>query len=58
MLTPRRAQAARNLDSDSQAWLEALRSEGATRELAVARLHALLLGAARFEVSRRRFAIP
>ena len=58
MLTPGRAQAARGLDSDSQAWLEALRAEGATREQAVARLHALLLRATRFEVSRRRSAMP
>jgi RNA polymerase sigma-70 factor (ECF subfamily) len=56
MLTPAEAQAARGLDSDSQAWLEALRSEGSAREQAVARLHALLLSAARFEVSRRRSA--
>jgi len=58
MLTPGQAQAARSLDSDSQAWLEALRAEGATREQAVARLHALLLRATRFEVSRRRSAMP
>src|SRR4051794_27081569 len=39
---------------DSRAWLEALRSDGRTRDDAVTRLHALLLRAARFEVSRRR----
>ena len=32
--------------------------EGATREEAIARLHALLLRAARFEVARRRHAAP
>jgi RNA polymerase sigma-70 factor (ECF subfamily) len=39
-------------------WLEALRATGATRERAVAELHALLLRAARFEVSRRRAGLP
>jgi RNA polymerase sigma-70 factor, ECF subfamily len=48
---PDRAQA------DSRAWLDALRSKGAVRDHAVARLHDLLLGAARFEVSRRRAAL-
>ena len=44
------------LDAESQAWLDALRSEGHVREEAVVRLHALLLRAARFEVARRRAA--
>ncbi len=43
--------------ADSQAWLDALRAEGPVREEAVARLHALLLRAARFELSRRRAAL-
>jgi RNA polymerase sigma-70 factor (ECF subfamily) len=47
---PERAQA------DSSAWLSALRSPGAERDQAVARLHELLVRAARFEVSRRRAA--
>jgi RNA polymerase sigma-70 factor (ECF subfamily) len=38
----------------SAEWLDALRDEGPRREEAVARLHALLLRAARFEVGRRR----
>jgi RNA polymerase sigma-70 factor (ECF subfamily) len=42
---------------ESQAWLEALRSTGADREAAIARLHELLLGAARYETSRRRAAL-
>jgi RNA polymerase sigma-70 factor (ECF subfamily) len=46
------------LDPESRAWLHALRAEGAAREEAVGRLHALLLGAARFEVARRRPALP
>jgi RNA polymerase sigma-70 factor, ECF subfamily len=46
------------LDSESQAWLEALGASGARRDEAVARLHGLLLRAARFEVARRRPALP
>ena len=46
--------AARSLDSDSHAWLTALRAQGTRREQALARLHALLLRAARFEVARRQ----
>ena len=45
-------------DSESRAWLRELRTEGATHEAAVARLHALLLRAARFEVARRRAGLP
>src|SRR5689334_19646320 len=48
----------RFLDDDSRAWLRSLRASGAVREDAVARLHALLLRAARFEVARRRPALP
>jgi RNA polymerase sigma-70 factor (ECF subfamily) len=39
---------------DSDAWLSSLRASGEERELAVNRLHALLLRAARFEAARRR----
>jgi RNA polymerase sigma-70 factor (ECF subfamily) len=45
-------------DAESRAWLAALRSEGYARDEAVARLHDLLVRAARFEVSRRRAAFP
>ena len=38
-------------------WVSALRAQGAERDRAVADLHALLLRAARFEVSRRRAAL-
>jgi RNA polymerase sigma-70 factor (ECF subfamily) len=38
---------------DSEAWLSSLRATGEERELAVARLHGLLLRAARFEAGRR-----
>jgi RNA polymerase sigma-70 factor, ECF subfamily len=43
--------------SDSRAWLDALRAEGPAHHQAVERLHALLLRAARFEVSRRRASL-
>ena len=46
------------LDEESRAWLRDLRAEGAVREDALARLHALLVRAARFEVSRRRVTLP
>jgi RNA polymerase sigma-70 factor (ECF subfamily) len=46
------------LDGASRQWLAQLRSERAERDEAVARLHALLLRAARFEVARRRPALP
>jgi RNA polymerase sigma-70 factor, ECF subfamily len=42
------------LDAESREWLEGLRADGPARDEAVARLHALLLRAARFEVGRRR----
>jgi RNA polymerase sigma-70 factor, ECF subfamily len=45
-------------DAESLEWLRCLRAEGATRDEAVARLHALLLRAARFEVARRRATLP
>lgn len=41
-------------DAEARGWLEALRSSGREREQAAARLHALLLGAARIELARRR----
>ncbi len=46
------------LDAESREWLEGLRADGPTHDEAVARLHALLLRAARFEVGRRRAAMP
>ena len=48
----------RPLDAGSREWLHALRGEGATRHEAVARLHTLLLRAARFEAARRRAGFP
>jgi RNA polymerase sigma-70 factor (ECF subfamily) len=46
------------LDPESRRWLRELRAAGETRDAAVARLHALLLRAARFEVARRRSTLP
>jgi RNA polymerase sigma-70 factor (ECF subfamily) len=46
------------LDGASRQWLAQLRSKGAEHDEAVARLHALLLRAARFEVARRRPTLP
>jgi RNA polymerase sigma-70 factor, ECF subfamily len=48
----------RGLDDESREWLQSLRATGGAHEEAVARLHALLLKAARFEVSRRRASLP
>jgi RNA polymerase sigma-70 factor (ECF subfamily) len=50
--------AATPLDPESRRWLRELRGAGATHDAAVARLHALLLRAARFEVARRRSNHP
>ena len=46
------------LDPESRDWLRALRAQGREHDQAVARLHALLLRAARFECARRRPALP
>ena len=46
------------LDLESAEWLRALRANDGTREAAIARLHALLLRAARFEVARRSATLP
>ena len=45
------------LDEGSRAWLRDLRADGPVREEALARLHALLVRAARFEVARRRVTL-
>ena len=46
------------LDPESREWLDSLRAEGAIRDGAIARLHELLMRAARFEVARRRATLP
>jgi RNA polymerase sigma-70 factor (ECF subfamily) len=46
------------LDPESREWLRSLRAEGPEHDDGVARLHALLLRAARFECARRRPTLP
>jgi RNA polymerase sigma-70 factor, ECF subfamily len=46
------------LDEESRGWLRGLHASGVLRDEAIARLHALLLRGARFEVDRRRAATP
>jgi RNA polymerase sigma-70 factor (ECF subfamily) len=46
------------LDAESRRWIEGLRSGGARGAAAAAELHDLLLKAARFEIKRRRGALP
>lgn len=50
--------AAGPLDPESSAWLRDLRATGSARDEAIARLHALLMRATRFEVARRRPTLP
>jgi RNA polymerase sigma-70 factor, ECF subfamily len=47
-----------SVDQDSQRLLRGLRTDGSEKEAAIARLHDLLLRAARFEVARRRPILP
>jgi RNA polymerase sigma-70 factor, ECF subfamily len=47
-----------SLGLESRQWLDSLNGDAHVREQAVARLHALLLRAARFEVARRRATLP
>src|SRR5215218_6373372 len=44
--------------AENGAWLRGLRSAGRERDEALARLHALLVRGARFEVARRRPGLP
>jgi RNA polymerase sigma-70 factor (ECF subfamily) len=46
------------VDPSSREWLDDLRGERPRRDAAIARLHGLLLRAARFEVARRRASLP
>ena len=48
----------RDLDEESREWLRTLRSDGLVKDQALARLHGLLLRAARFEVGRRQAGLP
>jgi RNA polymerase sigma-70 factor (ECF subfamily) len=45
-------------DTDPCAWLERLRSDGQTRDQAIAELHEFLVRAARHEAERRRPSLP
>jgi RNA polymerase sigma-70 factor (ECF subfamily) len=45
-------------DAESRDWVSALQASGRARGAATARLHELLLRAARFEVNRRRATLP
>lgn len=45
------------LDAESREWIASLRTDGPAREAAIARLHGLLLRAARFEAARRRASL-
>jgi RNA polymerase sigma-70 factor (ECF subfamily) len=49
---------ATSLDPESREWLRSLRGHGREHDEAVARLHSLLLRAARFECARRRPTLP
>ncbi len=49
---------AAELDLVSREWLRGLRADDGARDVAIVRLHALLLRAARFEVDRRRPTLP
>ena len=46
------------LDAESREWLHCLHADGAVKDEAIVRLHALLLRAARFEVARRQSTLP
>jgi len=46
------------LDPESREWLRCLRATGTERDEAIARLHLVLVKAARFEVSRRKPTLP
>jgi RNA polymerase sigma-70 factor, ECF subfamily len=46
------------LDPESRRWIERLSPGSAERNAAIESLHVLLLGAARFEIARRRGALP
>lgn len=58
MTAPTETTAEVSAAAESRRWLEQLNGSGASRDAAVAELHALLLKAARFEVDRRRAGLP
>jgi RNA polymerase sigma-70 factor (ECF subfamily) len=54
----RAAGSSADAERESQAWISDLSAAGPEREVAIARLHELLLRAARFEVNRRARTTP
>src|ERR1700712_1383433 len=54
---PRSAMESRRALTTDERWVASLNADGPEREEAVARLHELLVRAARFELSRRRAAL-
>ena len=57
-VTPSMGRVGRGFDPESQAWIERLTPGSPDLEAGIEDLHALLLKAARFEVSRRRAMLP
>ncbi len=55
---PTEAARSSRVTQDEREWIAALRGDGPARDQATERLHELLLRAARFEISRRRAAMP
>src|SRR3954453_3449306 len=58
MTAPTETPTALKAAAESERCLEQLSSDGASRDAAVTKLHALLLKAARFEIDRRRAGLP
>jgi len=58
MTAPTETPTGLSASAESQRWLEQLGNDGAGRDGAVTKLHALLLKAARFEIDRRRADLP
>jgi RNA polymerase sigma-70 factor (ECF subfamily) len=50
--------AASDVIPESSDWVDALQGTGPSRDAAIARLHDLLIRAARFEINRRRAGLP
>ena len=57
-LPPNRRGIDRDLDPESEAWIERLKPGSPDLEAGIEELHSLLLKGARFEVSRRRATLP
>jgi RNA polymerase sigma-70 factor, ECF subfamily len=57
-VSPATQPVAGHLEQTSREWIDRLTSNGPERDAAIAELHALLVGAARLEVNRRRGMFP